>query len=209
MWKINEKRKKGNWQDFYSRTLLERDRLQFQRNLVWKTPLEVKQRDLCRFHGFFMLWGWSQTDPMDGCAGCHSRAVAVYCHQGAMSQTTALWAAFACAAEIKSQLKPLSVLCSSVKHNSSKAKGSLQIHPHWAACLWFSGAPHTSIIAKAVILRKVTQTHICKIGFTWISTAHTLPRISERLRTGINVWKLRHFIVGLVYHSPLQLLFML
>lgn len=37
---------------------------------------------------------------------------------------------FSCAAEIKSQLKPLSVLCSSLKHNSSKAKGSLQIHPH-------------------------------------------------------------------------------
>lgn len=74
MWKINEKRKKGNLQDFYLRILLERDRLQFQRNLVWKTPSEVKQRDLCRFHGVFMLWGWSHTHPMDGCAGCHSHA---------------------------------------------------------------------------------------------------------------------------------------
>lgn len=103
MWKINEKRKKGNWQDFYLRILLEQDRLQFQRHPVWKTPLEVKQRDLCRFHAFFMLLGWSHPDPMDGCAGCRPRVVVVYCHQGAMSQTTALWATFACAAEIKSQ----------------------------------------------------------------------------------------------------------
>lgn len=127
-----------------------------------------------------MLWGWSHTDPMDGCAGCHSHAVAVYCHQGAMSQTTALWAAFACGAKIKSQLKPLSVLCSSLKHNSSKVKGSLQIHPHWAACLWFSGAPHTSILAKAVILHKVTQTHICKIGFTSISTLPEIISFGQR-----------------------------